>query len=170
MTDLDQKNVWKIVRQIRKSFLSQNPMVSTNQGCQAYNKLLSIEDINDNIKSFGEKLELKTTYSTNRNVSVKTLKTAAFMFTYLNFCPHAPTLTTFLQDLFYSRSAKNILLALASIMKSSRNAEKEISTKVLMKAMEIFKLSIYRDIDVITKEKNINDFKNFDESIKTIGQ
>ena len=121
------------------------------------------------IKSFAEKLELKTTYSTNRNVSVKTLKTAAYMFTYLNFCPHAPTLTTFLRDLFYSRSAKNILLALTSIMKSSRNAEKEISTKIFMKAMEIFKLSTYSDIEVITKEKKINEFKHVNETRKILG-
>ena len=122
--------------------------------------------------TIGEKLKLNTTYSTNIKVSDKILQTAAHMFTYLNFCPtaEARTLTIFLQNLFTSRSAKNILLALTSMMKSSENAEKISSTKIFTKAMEIFKLSVYRDIDVITKEKNINEIKNFDESIKTIGQ
>ena len=55
-------------------------------------------------------------------------------------------------------------------MKSSKNAEKESSIKIFIKAMEIFKLSIYRDIDLITEEKEINDFKHFNEAIQNLGQ
>ena len=163
---LDQKNVWKIVRQVRKSFLSKN----TNPICDIYS-LLTDNHIKDNIETVVENLKLNTTYSTNKNVSDKILQTAADMFTYLNLCPSAgaKTLSNFLQDLFKSRSAKNILLALTSIMKSSKDAKKESSTKIFMKAMELFKLSTYSDIEVITKEKKINEFKRFNETRKILG-
>ena len=81
---LDQKNVWKIVRQVRKSFLSKN----TNPICDIYS-LLTDNHIKDNIETVVENLKLNTTYSTNKNVSDKILQTAADMFTYLNLCPSA---------------------------------------------------------------------------------
>ena len=165
---LDQENTWKITRQIRKSFLSQN----TDPQCDTYNPSLLIDNhIKDNIKTVGEKLKLNTTYSMNKKVSDKILQTAADMFIYLNFCPtpEAKTLSNFLRDLLNSRSAKNILLALTSMMKRSVNAEKESSTKIFTKAMELFKLSTYRDIEVITKEKKIYEFKHFNETRKILG-
>ena len=45
-------------------------------------------------------------------------------------------------------------------MKSSQNAGKKSSTRIFTKAMEIFKLTSYRDIDVITKGKGIDDKRN----------
>ena len=107
---LDQEHIWKIIRQIRKSFLSQN----TDPQCYTSNPSLLIDNhIKDNTETVGEKLKLNTTYSTNKNVSDKILQTAAHMFTYLNLCPSAgaKTLSNFLQDLFKSRSAKNILFS-----------------------------------------------------------
>ena len=165
---LNQENIWKVIRQIRKSFLS----FDFNPSCDIGNPLLFHNNhIKKNIKTVGEKLKVNTTYSRNKEVSEIILQTAADMFTYLNFCPSAEarTLSNFLQDLFNSRSAKNILLALTSIMKSSKNAKKESSTKIFMKAMEIFKLSTYSDIEVITKEKKINKFKHFNETRKILG-
>ena len=164
---LDHENIWKIIRQIRKSFLSQLKDLK----CKFYETLLSDSYIKDNIETVGEKLKLNTTYSINKKVSNKILQTAADMFAYLNFCPHAEakTLSNFLQDLLTSRSAQNILLALTSMMKRSINAEKESSTKIFTKAMELFKLSTYRDIEVITKEKKIYEFKHFNETRKILG-
>ena len=139
---MNQENIWKTVRQIRKSFLSQN----TDPQCLIrYNSnpsLLIDNHIKDNIKTVGEKLKLNTTYYTNKKISERILHTAAEMFTYLNYCPtaEAKTLSIFLQDLFTSSSAKNILLALTSMMKSSKNSEKESSIEIFMKTMEIFKL------------------------------
>ena len=81
---------------------------------------------------------MNTTYSRNKEVSEIILQTAADMFTFLNFCPtaEARTLTILIQDLFNSRSAKNILSALTSMMKSSKNAEKESSIQIFMKAQK----------------------------------
>ena len=165
---LNQENIWKVIRQIRKSFLS----FDFNPSCDIGNPLLFHNNhIKKNIKTVGEKLKVNTTYSRNKEVSEIILQTAADMFTYLNFCPSAEarTLSNFLQDLLTSRSAKNILLALTSMMKRSVNAEKESSTKIFTKAMELFKLSTYRDIEVITKEKKIYEFKHFNETRKILG-
>ena len=64
---LDQENIWKIIRQIRKSFLSQNTDPQCLLFSYPYNpSLLNENHIKDNIKTFGEKLELNTTYSTNK--------------------------------------------------------------------------------------------------------
>ena len=55
MAQVDQKNVWKIVRLRRRSFLSQN----TDPECQYKNSLLSDTYIKDNIDVVEEKLKLK---------------------------------------------------------------------------------------------------------------
>ena len=73
-----------------------------------------------------------------------------------------------------SQSAKNILLALISMMKTSQNAGKKSSTRIFTKAMEIFRLIFYRDIDDISKEKGLlddwtNDFKQYNETLKVLG-
>ena len=46
------------------------------------------------------------------------------------------------------------------MMKTSQNAARKSYNKVFAKAMKIFKLSIYRDIDEIIKEKGTNNWKN----------
>ena len=94
------------------------------------------------------------------------------MFTYLIFCPTAKarTLTIFLFDLFNFKSANNILLAMTSMMKSSKNAGQESSTRIFIKAMEIFKLGTFRDIDVITKDRKIKNFKYYNRKINILGQ
>ena len=62
------------------------------------------------------------------------------------------------------------MLALTSMMKSSKNADQESSTRIFMKAMEIFKLSTFKDIDVITKDRKIKTFKYYNETINILGQ
>ena len=119
--------------------------------------LLSDCYIKDNIDVVEEKLKLKIEITQNRNVSVETLQFAASIFTYLNFCP---TKDFYVLSVIKFESAENILLALASMMKSSQNAGKKSSTRIFSKAMEIFKLTSYRDIDVITKGKGIDDKRN----------
>ena len=166
---LNQENIWKVIRQIRKSFLS----FDFNPSCDIGNPLLFHNNhIKKNIKTVGEKLKVNTTYSRNKKVSDKILQTAANMVTYLIFCPTAKarTLTIFLFDLFNFKSANNILLAMTSMMKSSKNAGQESSTRIFMKAMEIFKLGTFRDIDVITKDRKIKNFKYYNRKINILGQ
>ena len=164
----NQENVWKIVKQIRKSFLSQN----TEPECQDHETLLSDSYIKDNIDVVEEKLKLNIETDHNKKVSDETLQFAANLFTYLNYCPNKDFHV--LLSIIKSESAKNILLTLTSMMKTSQNAGKISSTKIFTKAMEIFSLFIYRDIDAITKEKGFDHLRNYNkqyiETLKVLGQ
>ena len=66
------------------------------------------------------------------------------------------------------------MLALTSMMKTSQNAGQKSSIKIFTKAMEILKLNIFKDVDVITREKGIdvlrNDFKYYNETLQISGQ
>ena len=62
------------------------------------------------------------------------------------------------------------MLALTSMIKTSQNAGKISSTRIFMKAMEIFKLGTFRDIDVITKDRKIKNFKYYNRKINILGQ
>ena len=160
---LDQDNVWKIVRKIRKSYLFQ----LKDPECWM---LLSDSFIKDNIDVIEEKLKLNIEINPNKNVSDETLAFAADIFTYLISCPSEDF---YVLSVIKSESAKNILLALTSMMKTSQNAGKQSYTKIFTKAMEIFRLFIYRDIDVITKEKGFDDWRNnsdhYYKTLKVLG-
>ena len=156
------------MKKIRKSFLSQ----LKDPECQDYNTLLSDSYIKDNIDVVEEKLKQDTEINQNKIVSNETLEFAANLFTFLNYCPQKD-LNHVLSSTIKSKSAKNILLALTSMMKTLQNAGKKSITKIFTKAMEIFKISIYKDIYKITKniriEKLRNDFKHSDEILEVLG-
>ena len=162
---LDQENVRKIVRQIRISFLYQ----LKDPKCQNSDTLLSDGNIKDNIDVVEEKLKLNVGINPNTNVSDETLQFAANLFTYLKYCP---TKDFYVLSVIKSESAKNILLALTSMMKTSQNAGKKSITKIFTKVMEIFKFSSYKGIDEITKKMGIdwrNAFKTSDEILEVLG-
>ena len=79
MTNLDQENVWKIVKEKRKSLLSQ----ISDPECQESDTLLSDSYIKGNVDTIEEKLKLNTTITPNKNVSYGTLQFAADIFIYL---------------------------------------------------------------------------------------
>ena len=164
----DQKNVWKIVEKIRKSFLSQ----LKDRKCQSDATLLSDSYIKNNIDVVEEKLKLSVGITPKESVSDETLQFAANLFTYLNYCPNKDFHV--LLSIIKSESAKNIFLALTSMMKTSQNAGQKSSIKIFTKAMEILKLNIFKDVDVITREKGIdvlrNDFKYYNETLQISGQ
>ena len=169
-TKLDQKNVWKIVRQIRKSFLSQNTDPEHQTDIPS---LLSDYYIKQNIDLVEEKLKLLNTPNTKiKDISDETLKFAANLFTYLNYFP-SKDFYVFI-SVIKSESAKNILLALTSMVKTSQNAVKKSSTKIFTRTMDLFNLTFYRDMDVITKGKGIdnwrNDSKYYHETVRILGQ
>ena len=83
MTKIDQENVWKIIKKLRMSFLSEYPDID----CYSSYSLLAEKNIQDNINSIASELQLNITSTVNQNVSYKTLQTAGDMFTYLNYCP-----------------------------------------------------------------------------------
>ena len=83
MKQFDQENVWKIVKETRKSFLSQHK----NPECLDDGTLLSDNSIKDNIDTVEKKLKLSPIYSPNKKVSGNTLEDAVNVYTYLNYCP-----------------------------------------------------------------------------------
>ena len=132
--------------------------------------LLSDSNIKDNIDIIEEKLKLDIEINPNKNVSGETLAFAGDLFTYLNSCT---TEDFYVLLVIKSESANNILLALTSMMKTSKNAGRKSSTKIFTKAMEIFRLHTYKDIDAITQKNGFDDvrnnFKHYNETMKVLG-
>ena len=114
MTTLDMKDVWKIIKKIRKSFLTEHPDLHCNI-------LISDRSIKDIVRILEENLNLNTTSKPIENVPYKTLQTAAEMFTYLNYCPIISKPLLFRTHLLDTGSPKEMILALPSLMKSSQN-------------------------------------------------
>ena len=164
---LDQEKIWKIVRQIRKSFLSQ----LKNPKCQNGETLLSDTYIKDNIDVVEETFKLHIEIKPKKSLSHETLQFAANLFTYLSYCP---TKDFYVLSVIKSESAKSILLALISMMKTSKNAGLKTSTEIFTKAMAMFHLITYKGMDAINKEKGFddwrNDLKHYNDILKVLGQ
>ena len=151
MTPFDKDSVWKIVKEIRKSFL----LKYTEPDCQVYKTLLSDSNINDNIKNLAENLNLNTTSTPNDKVSDVALQTGGEMFTFLNFCP-PKHLVSFLAHLFSTGTPKDVILAMSSIKMLSQNAAKLATVSIFSKVMSSFSLEQYEEIQTITKGKCFN--------------
>ena len=156
-TELDLEQVWKLLKETRKSFLSMSKQKTwEDQFCVSGDQPLNVEYITNNVKSFAEKLKLNTSSTPNKNVSYKTLETAGEMFTYLNYCP--PELELFTSYIFGNETPKNMILALIHFMKTSQNSEKESARRILLRVMEALDLHTYENIQMVTKGKcYIND-------------
>ena len=150
MTQLDQENVWKIVKEIRKTFLSQQ----TDQDCNYDKYLLSVTNIKNNIQRLSEKLKLNPQSIPNSNVSFTTLENAAKMFTYLNYCP--PKLIFFISHLLNTATPRDIVLAFSSLKTISLNALKPSTIQMFSKIMESLGLNNYENIQLITQGKCYN--------------
>ena len=120
LTQINFENVWQIVKEARKSFLLQQK----DAKCSSF---LPDDLITGNFETFEKKLNINMMINNRNNITKQTLKTAAEVFTYLNFCPNR--LFYFVRDILKYESSRNILLSLASIMKVSENAAKECSVK-----------------------------------------
>ena len=156
-TELDLEQVWKLLKETRKSFLSMSKQKTwEDQFCVSGDQPLNVEYITNNVKSFAEKLKLNTSSTPIKNVSYKTLETAGEMFTYLNYCP--PELELFTSYIFGNETPKNMILALIHFMKTSQNSEKESARRILLRVMEALDLHTYENIQMVTKGKcYIND-------------
>ena len=151
MKGLDLENVWKIVKETRKSFLFEAK--ESLSACQFNSNplLLSPKVIQENHNKVEKELGMNAETTSYENVSERTLETAAEMFTYLNQCPQEHKLLSFYKDLFKSASPKDIILALTSIMKTTNNLEKEKSVNIFRKVMESINLLNYEDLQIIIK-------------------
>ena len=153
--------MWKIVEERRKLLLSKD----SEPECQDTNTLLTENLIQENSNYIESKIILNQN-TTVQNVTIPTgiFKSAAEIFTYLNYCP--PKLYFFMKGLLKTDSPTSIILALTSIIKSSRNAAKESSIEIFLKAMNDFKLNTYEDIESLVN--GANDQKNFSMLSKLI--
>ena len=166
-TKLDEETIWKIVQDIRKSFLSEytEPQCQYNDGKED-KILLSNNNIKNNIKNLEKKLEQSQAYTENRNVSDETLQKAAKMFTFLNHCP--PKLLSFLENLFTTGRAKDMILGISNAKNTFESYVKQSSSKILIKLMETLKLKQFEKIQIITKGKCYNKNISFDNCEKTL--
>ena len=147
MTQVDHENVWKVVKEARKS-LSKSKQLDCDE-----DKALLVDDfIKSNIDSLAEKLLLNPTSVPNENVSHKSLKTAGEMFTYLNYCPNID-LEDIITDVLENGTPKDIILAFISILKASKSSIKQSIRNLLLKVMESCKLDTYEKIQILTKGK-----------------
>ena len=147
MTNLDQENVWKLVKETRKSFLSQN----NDPECQDLDTLLSDSYIKGNIDIVEEKLKLDTKIDTNKNVHDETLQAAAKMFTYLNYCP--PKLSSFIKNLITTGTPRDIILGLTNTRMTLWGDQRKLFDKIFIQVMNKLNLKQYETIQIITKGK-----------------
>ena len=166
-------NLWIIIKQIRKKYLSHND----DPECDTLIHRITKDDINTNIDNVEENL---TTNSTDydyydENITEDILQSGAEMFTYLNFCP-PKKLIKFYKELLLKRSTKDIILAMTNIMKTRRNAEKSSAIIIWRKIYEKLRNLKYRIIDSVTlrHKTHSSEFvdckdKRCNEEIKSIG-
>ena len=152
MTQLDQDDIWKIVKRIRISFLSKYE----HPQCNYLETLLSDENIKDITKSLADGLNLNISTVPRKNVTDESLQTAAQIFTYLNFCP-PKKIPSLIMLVFKNSKPKDIIFALKSIIKTSNILVKKSSVQILSKFMEDLSLNQYKAIQIITKGKSYNE-------------
>ena len=163
--DID--NIWKIIKQVRKSFLSDGD----DTECKNYDNQIAEDDIKANVDNVEENLDTKSTdydshdydyddyeHDSHENITDDILQIGVEMFTYLNFCP-PKKLIKFYKELLLQGSTKEIILAMTNIMKTRRNSEKSTSTKIWSRITKKLKYLKYKKIDLFTLRK-INHFTN----------
>ena len=149
MTHLEMKKVWKTVKKIRKTFVSEN----INPKCMSRSDktFLLSNYMKDNNDILAKELKLNTTTTPNDNVTYETLKTAGEMFIFLNYCPDR--LFPLMEHILNNEKPKDIILALTSITKYPKASTKESSEKIMRKVMERINLLQYESFQIITKGK-----------------
>ena len=149
--EVELEKIWKTVRETRKSFQFEDTDSSPECQTKTNPLLLSASIINENNKKIEKELGWNAKTALYENISKETLETAAEMFTYLNHCPQEHKLLSFYKYLFKTASPKDIILALTSIMKTTKDLEKEKSENIFRKVMESFKLLTYENLQIIIK-------------------
>ena len=144
MTKLDQEDVWKVIRKTRLSFLSEYTDIDCHSAADI---IFSSDTIRKNTNSIAAELKISTTSTLNKNISHKILQTAGEMFTFLNHCP--PKL--FL-DIFKNGTARDIILALTSVIKTLENAnDKKLTIEVFTNLMDSINLKDFENVQISTK-------------------
>ena len=148
LTQYDYATVWKTARETRKINMLKNPKTE----CQSDEEVLVSDNyIEENIKTLEEKKCSQMRQNRKRKINQDILETSAKIFTYLNFCPPFLLLSLY-QDLFKNAKAKNIYLALISIIKQTQNGERESAILVFKKVTETLGMMNYHFIENILND------------------
>ena len=125
-------------------------------------KSIVIEDIIDAIE---QSQNISQTTDLYENITHETFETAGKMFTYLGFCP--PNTHRFYEVLFTEESPKNIILAMLSMLKTTRNADRISSRKIFLNVAEKLKIdNHYSNINDLT---SANCTMNCNDILKVLG-
>ena len=111
--------------------------------------------IKKNVKEIAKKLSTTVTDVAYFDIPDESFKTAAEMYTYLNYNP--PKLLKFCEGLFKNSSPREILWALTSIIKVSQNAVKKSSRKILKNTLKVLNITQFEKIGNIAKGIGFSD-------------
>ena len=151
----EHENLWKIVENTRKSYLSE----VKEWNCHASNTLISDEDMKFNV----DKIALNTSMNPNNtqltNVTYETLEVSAKMFIYLTYCPSK--FTQVYKNLFTQGSPQKIIKTMIDILRGTIKAKTE-NMKIWNAIIEKLYIHHFHDIDNCSKMRN-NCTMNVDE-------
>ena len=144
--------IWKIIKKIRMEYLN---VFSANKDCDFANSFLSDLNIKENINNLHHEIKVEPSEIKSLDIDPSTLKSAAEMFIYLNFCPKLLVISPwrkFYRDLFVKHSPDMFILTLNRIMITSRNKEgmSNVPEHLLRKIRETLQLQ-HQKIQVLTK-------------------
>ena len=115
--------IWKIIKKIRMEYLN---VFSANKDCDFANSFLSDLNIKENLNNLHREIKVDPSEIKSLDIDPSTLKSAAEMFIYLNFCPKLLVISPwrkFYRDLFVKHSPDMFILTLNRILITSRNKE-----------------------------------------------
>ena len=163
--------IWERLKVIRKLFVLKYCQLDC---CEQYfppRSLIKNNYIQENIEKLKVEFKVNSSVFTIHNMTERRLETAARMFTYLNICPD--NLILFYRNLLKNSSAKQILLALTNIMKTSKNARKQIAAKIWIKFTEHFQTLYFDKIGSITSwnyGEQLQELKNKSKNLNKLGK
>lgn len=171
-SDDEPETIWKNLRQVRMDYVSQAELTWLTGKCDVYKAFTSAETIQLNIEKL---LNMKTVSQSNdvKNMDKSTMKIAAEMFIFLNFCPdqlfQSPWVK-FYRDVIQNQPPKMIILALNRLLKTISTENKslfQIPHKLLRKLLTMLDLqyeNLYSLSNPLTRKKESGNFLAFEKN------
>ena len=134
--------------------------------CNKYTQLLSKDLIKTSNDKIMKKLNVTVSYAPLSEVNEEILKSTGRIFAYLNFClPQRVKIIQYFKELLLEGSVKEILLGTSNVLKTKRNAEKEIAIVIWNKLEKDFNLK-HNSIAILASMKQ--ESENFTHENLTI--
>ena len=166
LTNLDKKNVWKVVKNLKSE-------LSLDLECRLSPDLLLYDDKMSQVNLLEDQLGIESTEVRFENIGRENLKTAAEIYIYLNTCPDSlKPWFLFYHDLFHDQEPNQIILTLNRMMKSRRTSENEnflnIAKTVFKEASTLLSLK-YEEIQSLNPGTRKINLKKNHEKIEFLG-